>query len=63
MARQRRALAKVITLVESSRRDHQVRAQRVLEALLPSTGRSIRLGITGSPGAGKSTLSKLWDCT
>ena len=56
MARQRRALAKVITLVESSRRDHQVRAQRVLEALLPSTGRSIRLGITGSPGAGKSTF-------
>jgi LAO/AO transport system kinase len=51
-----RALAKAITLVESTRRDHQIRAQALLEALLPQTGRSIRLGISGSPGSGKSTF-------
>jgi LAO/AO transport system kinase len=56
LARHPRALAKTITLVESTRRDHQVRAQAVLEALLPSTGRSIRVGISGSPGSGKSTF-------
>jgi LAO/AO transport system kinase len=42
--------------VESTRPDHQARAVALLEALLPHTGKSIRLGITGSPGAGKSTL-------
>jgi LAO/AO transport system kinase len=56
LARQRRALARAITLVESTRADHQVRAVRVLETLLPHTGHSIRVGITGSPGAGKSTF-------
>lgn len=56
LARQRRALAKSITLIESSRADHQVRAQQVLEALLPSTGKSIRIGISGVPGVGKSTF-------
>lgn len=56
LARQPRALAKTITLIESTRRDHQARAQAVLEALLPHTGRSIRVGISGSPGAGKSTF-------
>ena len=56
LARQPRALAKAITLVESTRRDHQARAAGVLEALLPHTGHSIRVGITGSPGAGKSTF-------
>jgi LAO/AO transport system kinase len=55
-ARQRRALAKSITLIESSRADHQARAQQVLEALLPSTGKSIRIGISGVPGVGKSTF-------
>jgi LAO/AO transport system kinase len=55
-AGQPRALAKAITLVESTRRDHQTRAEVVLEALLPSTGRSIRLGISGAPGSGKSTF-------
>ena len=53
---QARALAKAITLVESTRRDHQARAEVLLEALLPHTGRSIRLGISGSPGSGKSTF-------
>jgi len=52
----RRALAKAITLVESKLDDDRVRAQGVLEALLPSTGNSIRIGITGIPGVGKSTF-------
>jgi LAO/AO transport system kinase len=56
LAREPRSLAKAITLVESTRRDHQARAQSLLEALLPHTGRSIRVGISGSPGAGKSTF-------
>src|SRR5262245_17989136 len=52
----RRALAKAITLVESTRRDHQKDAQRLLERLLPHTGRAVRLGVTGVPGVGKSTF-------
>jgi LAO/AO transport system kinase len=55
-ARQPRALAKAITLVESTRRDHQERAEHVLAALLPHTGGSIRVGISGAPGTGKSTF-------
>ncbi|MGE5386510.1 MAG: methylmalonyl Co-A mutase-associated GTPase MeaB [Betaproteobacteria bacterium] len=56
LARQRRALAKTITLLESTRPDHQARARQVLTALLPHTGHAIRIGISGSPGAGKSTF-------
>ena len=56
LARRTRQLAKTITLVESSRVDHQRRAQRVLERLLPHTGNSIRVGISGVPGVGKSTF-------
>lgn len=56
LAGQRRALAKTITLIESTRRDHQARAQLVLNALLPRAGRAIRIGISGVPGAGKSTF-------
>jgi LAO/AO transport system kinase len=52
----RRVLAKAITLIESTRRDHQARGQAVLETLLPHTGRSIRVGISGAPGVGKSTF-------
>ena len=55
-AGERRALAKAITLVESTRTDHQQRAQAVLGALLPDTGKSIRIGISGVPGVGKSTF-------
>jgi LAO/AO transport system kinase len=55
-ARLPRSLAKAITLVESTRCDHQARADRVLQALVPYTGRSIRVGISGSPGSGKSTF-------
>jgi LAO/AO transport system kinase len=52
----RRALAKAITLVESTRADHQAAAQRLLDRLLPDTGRAARVGITGVPGVGKSTF-------
>ena len=54
--KQRRALAKVITLLESTRLDHRKRADEVLNTLLPKTGKSFRLGISGVPGVGKSTL-------
>ncbi|WP_415036463.1 methylmalonyl Co-A mutase-associated GTPase MeaB [Azonexus sp.] len=56
LAGQRRALAKAITLIESTRADHQQRAQALLNSLLPHTGRAIRVGISGVPGAGKSTF-------
>ena len=52
----RRALARAITLVESTRADHRADAHRLVDALLPHTGGSIRIGLTGVPGAGKSTL-------
>jgi len=50
------ALGRAITLVESTKPDDQVRAQKLLEALLPQTGKATRIGISGPPGAGKSTL-------
>jgi LAO/AO transport system kinase len=53
---QRRALAKAITLLESTRADHRARADELLNALLPHSGRSLRLGISGVPGVGKSTF-------
>ncbi len=56
LAGQLRPLAKTITLIESSRDDHQVRAQQVIEALLPATGNAMRVGISGVPGVGKSTF-------
>jgi LAO/AO transport system kinase len=52
----RRALAKAITLIESSRSDHRAAAQELLGRLLPKTGHSIRIGISGVPGVGKSTF-------
>jgi len=52
----RRALARAITLIESTRRDHREAANRLLEQLMPHTGGAIRLGISGSPGVGKSTF-------
>jgi LAO/AO transport system kinase len=56
MSGDRRALARSITLVESTRPDHRERAADLLDAVLPATGDAIRLGITGTPGAGKSTF-------
>ena len=55
-AAQRRAIAKAITLLESTRADHRVQADELLTALLPHTGKSLRLGISGVPGVGKSTF-------
>ncbi|HRY90000.1 MAG TPA: methylmalonyl Co-A mutase-associated GTPase MeaB, partial [Rubrivivax sp.] len=54
--RQRRAIAKAITLLESTRTDHRVRADALLDALLPHAGGAYRIGISGVPGAGKSTF-------
>jgi LAO/AO transport system kinase len=51
----RASLARAITLIESRRGDHQAKARDLVQTLLPSTGKAIRVGITGSPGAGKST--------
>ena len=56
MAGNRRALAKAITLVESTRAEDREAAQQLLEAALPHTGRSMRIGISGVPGVGKSTF-------
>lgn len=53
---QRRALAKAITLVESKLETHAEQAQELLADILPHTGNSIRIGITGIPGVGKSTF-------
>ncbi len=52
----RRALARAITLIESKRPDHRVAAADLLERVAPHTGNSIRIGISGAPGTGKSTF-------
>lgn len=52
----RRALARSITLVESTRADHRAEAAALLDTLMPATGDAVRVGITGTPGAGKSTF-------
>ncbi|MGH9086217.1 MAG: methylmalonyl Co-A mutase-associated GTPase MeaB [Acidimicrobiales bacterium] len=52
----RRALARAITLVESKRPDHRAEARALLDALLPDTGGARRIGVSGAPGSGKSTL-------
>jgi LAO/AO transport system kinase len=51
----RAALARAITLIESRRGDHEAAGREMVQALLPATGNAIRVGITGSPGVGKST--------
>ncbi|GAB3042919.1 methylmalonyl Co-A mutase-associated GTPase MeaB [Spirosoma pulveris] len=56
LAGDRLVLSQAITLIESRRADDQVLAQQVLERLLPNTGKSTRIGITGVPGVGKSTF-------
>jgi LAO/AO transport system kinase len=55
-AQQRRAMAKAITLLESTRADHRTQGDELLTALLPHTGHAFRLGISGVPGVGKSTF-------
>ena len=52
----RRALARAITLVESSRADHREQAQTLLDELVGDAGKAVRLGISGTPGVGKSTF-------
>ena len=56
LAGDRASLARAITLSESSRPDDQARAQDLIAALLPHTGTGRRVGLTGVPGAGKSTM-------
>jgi LAO/AO transport system kinase len=51
----RAALARAITLIESRRADHQAQARDLVQELLPLAGKAVRVGITGSPGVGKST--------
>src|SRR5258708_23017108 len=55
-ARDRRALARAITLLESNRPADRSAADRLIERLLPATGHALRLGISGPPGVGKSTF-------
>ena len=51
----RAQLARAITLIESRRADHQQTARQLVQMLLPATGQAVRVGITGTPGVGKST--------
>ncbi|MFD2261922.1 methylmalonyl Co-A mutase-associated GTPase MeaB [Lacibacterium aquatile] len=56
LAGRRRALARLITLIESSRPDHRTQAEAMLDQLSPHTGGAIRVGISGVPGVGKSSF-------
>ena len=56
LAGDRAALARAITLVESAREDHRAMARELIDRILPHTGRSVRVAITGVPGVGKSTF-------
>jgi len=56
LAGDRRAFARAITLVESTRGPDQKAAETLLMRLLPRTGKSVRIGISGAPGVGKSTF-------
>ena len=60
LAGNRRALAKAITLIESTLDTHRGQAQDLLEDLLPHSGNSLRIGITGVPGVGKSTFIEVF---
>jgi LAO/AO transport system kinase len=62
VAQDRAALARAITLVESRRVDHQAAARQLLQRIMPYTGKAQRLGITGVPGAGKSTTIEALGC-
>lgn len=52
----KRLLSKAITLIESKKPEHRENAEKLLKAVIPFTGNSVRIGITGVPGAGKSTF-------
>ncbi|MGL5287192.1 MAG: hypothetical protein ACRC8D_13755, partial [Aeromonas sp.] len=53
---ERVALAQAMTLVESVHPNHQALSTRLLDSIMPYTGNALRLGVTGTPGAGKSTF-------
>ena len=55
-------LSQAVTLIESQAPDHQAKAQKVIERCLPYSGNSIRIGISGVPGAGKSTSIDVFGC-
>jgi len=59
---ERAVLARAITLVESQRADHRLQARELLTRLMPSTGQSIRVGVTGVPGVGKSVFIESLGC-
>jgi LAO/AO transport system kinase len=52
----KRLIAKAVTLVESKKEEHRTQAEDLLKKIMPLTGKSVRVGITGVPGAGKSTF-------
>ena len=52
----KRSLSKAITLIESSKKEDQVKAEKLIEKILPLSGKSLRIGISGVPGVGKSTF-------
>jgi len=56
LAQDRRTLAKAITVIESTLPTHQELGRQIIDGILPYTGKAVRLGITGIPGAGKSTF-------
>ncbi|QMU58042.1 MAG: methylmalonyl Co-A mutase-associated GTPase MeaB [Boseongicola sp.] len=58
----RRALARAITLVESGREDHRARADRLLESVIDSDRQALRIGLSGTPGVGKSTFIESFGC-
>lgn len=58
----RMLLSRAITLIESNAPHHQQQAQEVIKAIMPHTGKSVRIGVTGVPGAGKSTLIESFGC-
>ncbi|MCE2473342.1 MAG: ATP/GTP-binding protein, partial [Anaerolineae bacterium] len=62
LAGERAALARAITLIESAAPQHRDLAQALLGRLMPHSGRSLRIGITGVPGAGKSTFIDSFGC-
>ncbi len=62
LAADRSILAQAVTLVESSSPQHFQQAQQVLQKILPKTGQSVRIGITGVPGVGKSTFIEAFGC-
>jgi len=62
LAGDRGVLARGITLVESTSRQHEVLAQELLSRVMPHTGKAKRLGVTGAPGVGKSTFIESFGC-